>query len=142
MVSIGNDLSNYNKEKSSSMFHHATDVIPGGVTANIKHFSPYPIFMEKGHGSKLIDVDQAEYIDYSLCYGALMTGHGDKRIIDATINQLQSSGTMIYGTPHELEVTMAEKLIELYPGVEQVRFTNSGTEAVLLTIRLAVAHTG
>lgn len=142
MVNLESDLSNYKKETSSTMFHDATDVIPGGVTANIKHFSPYPIFMKEGYGSKLIDVDDEEYIDYSLCYGALMTGHGNERVMNATIQQMQTGGTMIFGTPHELELTMAEKLIELYPGIDQVRFTNSGTEAVLLSVRLAVAHTG
>lgn len=142
MINLESDLSNYNKEASSSLFHNATDVIPGGVTANIKHFSPYPIFMKKGHGSKLVDVDGDEYIDYSLCYGALMTGHGHKRVMEATMNQMMSSGTMIYGTPHELELTMANKIVELYHGIEQVRFTNSGTEANILAIRLAVAHTG
>lgn len=142
MINPDSDLSSYNKETSSSLFHNATDVIPGGVTANIKHFSPYPIFMKKGYGSKLIDVDNETYIDYSLCYGALMTGHGDQRVMDATVNQMMTSGTIIYGTPHELELTMAQKLVDLYPGIEQVRFTNSGTEANLLAIRLAVAHTG
>lgn len=133
---------NFHKAGSASMFHDATNVIPGGVTANVKHFSPYPIFMKKGDGSKLIDVDDEEYIDYTLCYGALMTGHGNERVMEATIDQMHSSGTMIYGTPHELEVKMAEKLIDLYPSIEQVRYTNSGTEAVLLSIRLAVAYTG
>lgn len=141
MINPESDLSNYNKQTSSSLFNDATNVIPGGVTANIKHFSPYPIFMKKGEGSKLIDVDDEQYIDYSLCYGALMTGHGNERVMKATQKQMQSSGTMIFGTPHELEQTMAKKIIDLYPGIEQVRFTNSGTEAILLAMRLAVAYT-
>lgn len=131
----------YEKDASRRLFQHAKKFIPGGVTANIKHFAPYPIFMKKGYGSKLIDVDGVEYIDYSLCYGALMTGHGHPRIREATLKQLDDSGTVIFGTPHELEVKMAEKLITLYPSMDQVRFTNSGTEAVLLAIRLAVAYT-
>lgn len=130
------------QEKSKQLYEKATKVIPGGVTANIKHFSPYPIFMKKGYGSKLVDVDDNEYIDYSLCYGALITGHGDPRITKTVTENLHTIGTTIFGTPHELEVTMAQKLIDLYPGIDQVRFTNSGLEATLLANRLAVAYTG
>ncbi len=134
-------LTSYNKDASEKLFEEALDVIPGGVTANIKHFAPYPIFMKEGHGSKLIDEDNQTYIDYSLCYGALITGHGHERIMQRTHEQLIKSGTMIFGTPHSLEVDMAKRIIGLYQGIEQVKFTNSGTEAVLLAIRLAVAHT-
>lgn len=141
MVSVEANVENYEKNNSSKLFDQAQSVIPGGVTANIKHFAPYPIFMKTGNGSKLIDEDDAEYIDYSLCYGALITGHGHPRVTEAAVRQMQDSGTVIFGTPHELEVTMAEKLIKLYPSMDQVRFTNSGTEAILLAIRLAIAHT-
>src|SRR5690625_4073585 len=122
---ISYEASTYEKDKSFDLFQRAGTVIPGGVTANIKHFAPYPIFMKEGRGSKLIDVDNMEYIDYSLCYGALITGHGHPQVVDATVNHLKETGTMIFGTPHELEVEMAEKLIELYPSMEQVRYTNS-----------------
>lgn len=134
-------LTSYNKAASENLFKEAQDVIPGGVTANIKHFAPYPIFMKKAYGSHLIDEDNARYVDYSLCYGALITGHGHKRIMEKTKKQLMNSGTMIFGTPHSLEVDMAKRIVSLYQGIEQVRFTNSGTEAVLLAIRLAVAYT-
>lgn len=141
MAKVKEDVIFYEKHASSKLFQHAETVIPGGVTANIKHFSPYPIFMKEGKGSKLIDVDGMEYIDYSLCYGALITGHGHPQVVNATINHLKESGTVIFGTPHKLEITMAEKISALYPSMEQIRFTNSGTEAVLLAIRLAVAYT-
>src|SRR5690625_357243 len=141
MVHVKQKRPAYHKEKSLAMFQEAEEVIPGGVTANIKHFAPYPIFMKKGAGSKLIDVDNKEYIDYSLCYGALITGHGHEAVADATIKQMNNSGTMIFGTPHLLEIEMANKIKQFYPSMEQVRFTNSGTEAVLLAIRLAVAYT-
>src|SRR5690625_4351642 len=141
MVKVIDDLYTYHKENSADLFQKAEEVIPGGVTANIKHFAPYPIFMKKGEGSRLTDVDNKEYIDYSLCYGALITGHGHPKVLEATNKQLVDSGTVIFGTPHELEITMAEKLINLYPGIEQVRFANSGTEAILLATRLATAYT-
>jgi len=141
MINVLEDVFTDEKQASSLLFQEAESVIPGGVTANIKHFSPHPIFMKKGYGSKLIDVDNTEYIDYSLCYGALITGHGHSRITEATIQQIQQSGTIIFGTPHELEITMAKKIKALYPSMEQTRFTNSGTESILLAIRLAIAYT-
>lgn len=141
MVSVHNNRHTFHKEESLRLFQEAEDVIPGGVTANIKHFAPHPIFMKKGYGSKLIDVDHKEYIDYSLSYGALITGHGHEAITKATMKQLTDTGTMLFGAPHTLEIEMAEKINNLYPSMEQVRFTNSGTEAVLLAIRLAVAYT-
>src|SRR5699024_2125959 len=134
-------LTSYHKQSSIKLFQAAKKVIPGGVTANIKNFAPYPIFMKQAHGSKLIDEDNESYIDYSLCYGALITGHGHKRIINKAQEYLTHSGTMIFGTPHALEIELAKRIITLYNGIEQVRFTNSGTEAVILAMRLAVAHT-
>lgn len=128
--------------KSADLFEKACDVIPGGVTAHIKYFAPHPLMMEKGKGSKLYDVDGNEYIDYLLCYGALILGHGHQQVFDAVTKQMLESGTTIFGTPHKMETTMAEKLVELYPGIEMVRYTNSGLEATLLAIRTAVAYTG
>lgn len=129
-------------KKSASLFNKACEVIPGGVTANIKYFNPHPLMMEKGEGSKLFDVDGNEYIDYLLCYGALILGHGHPQVFEAVTKQMMESGTTIFGTPHQMETTMAEKLVELYPGIEMVRYTNSGLEATLLAIRTAVAYTG
>lgn len=128
--------------RSAELFEKACEVIPGGVTANIKYFAPHPIMMEKGKGSKLYDVDGNEYIDYLLCYGALILGHGHQKVYEAVAKQMMESGTTIFGTPHKMETTMAEKLVELYPGIEMVRYTNSGLEATLLAIRTAVAYTG
>ncbi|MGP4081142.1 aspartate aminotransferase family protein [Pseudalkalibacillus sp. R45] len=131
-----------NTKQSAESFEKAKKVIPGGVTANIKHIAPHPIFMDKGNGSKLYDVDGNEYIDYLLCYGALILGHGHSKVIEAAMNQMKDAGTTIFGTPHRLETTMVEKLISLYPGIEMARFTNSGLEATLLAIRMAMAYTG
>lgn len=136
------ELSFYETVGSKRAFERAQEVIPGGVTANIKHFDPYPIFMAAADGSQLVDVDGNRYVDYSLCYGSLMTGHGDERVREATIRQLMDSGTAIFGTPHELEITMAERIRGHYPSMEKMRFANSGTEANLLAIRLAMAFTG
>lgn len=131
------------KTKSSwQMYEKAKEVIPGGVTANIKYFAPYPIFMEKGEGSHLFDVDGNGYIDYLLCYGALILGHGHPAVVNAVQKQMIESGTTVFGSPHSLEGELAEKLISHFPGIEMVRFTNSGLEATLLAIRVAQAYTG
>ncbi|MEL3972542.1 aspartate aminotransferase family protein [Rossellomorea oryzaecorticis] len=131
-----------NTKKSAELFERAKKVIPGGVTANIKYIAPHPIMMERGNGSKLFDVDGNEYIDYLLCYGALILGHGHPRVYEAAMNQMKDAGTTIFGTPHRLETVMAEKLISLFPGIDMVRYTNSGLEATLLAIRTAAAYTG
>ncbi|UOQ42866.1 aspartate aminotransferase family protein [Halobacillus salinarum] len=131
-----------NATRSRDFFDHAKEVIPGGVTAQIKHFDPHPVVMEKGDGSKLYDVDGNQYIDYLLSYGALIHGHGHPNVINAVMNQMKTDGSTIFGTPHQKEVEMAEKLIHLYPGIEMVRYTNSGLEATLLAIRTALAVTG
>ncbi|MFD6211570.1 aspartate aminotransferase family protein [Peribacillus sp. NPDC060253] len=142
MILEHNSTLSENTKKSAELFEKACEVIPGGVTANIKYFAPHPLMMEKGKGSKLYDVDGNEYIDYLLCYGALILGHGHQKVFEAVTKQMLESGTTIFGTPHEMEIKMAEKLIELYSGIEMVRYTNSGLEATLLAIRTAVAYTG
>lgn len=139
---LSNPSSYYHTSQSARAFAEAEQFIPGGVTANIKYFDPYPIFMKKGDGSKLIDLDDNEYIDYSLCYGSLITGHGNQRVQEATVKQLLDSGTVIFGTPHELEIQMAKRIHTYYPSMEKIRFANSGTEANLLALRLATAYTG
>lgn len=129
-------------KRSYQMHQQAKKVIPGGVTANIKYFAPYPIFMEKGAGSRLYDVDGNEYIDYLLCYGALILGHGHPAVVEAVQKQLSEHGTTVFGAPHRLELELAEKLASHFPGMEMFRFTNSGLEATLLAVRLAKAYTG
>lgn len=128
--------------KSREAFLKAKEVMPGGVTANIKSFAPHPIIMEKGKDAYLYDVDGNEYIDYLLSYGALMLGHGHPEIRQAVNEQLDKDGTMLFGTPHALETEMGERIKGLYPSMEKLRYTNSGTEATQLALRLAHAHTG
>ncbi|CDQ21790.1 aspartate aminotransferase family protein [Halobacillus karajensis] len=129
-------------KRSAEQYTKARELIPGGVTANIKYMEPHPIIMRRAEGSKLYDIDHNEYMDYLLSYGALIHGHGHPEVYEAVMKQMKSSGTTIFGTPHELEMVMAEKLISLYPGIEMVRYTNSGLEATLLALRTARAYTG
>jgi glutamate-1-semialdehyde 2,1-aminomutase len=134
---------NYMKKtrKSARLWKEASKIIPGGITANVKYFEPYPIFIKKAQGSKIYDVDGNAYIDYCLCFGPLILGHGHPAVVEAVQKQLSENGTIIYGTPHELEIKMAHEIKCLVPCAEMVRFVNSGLEATLHAIRVARAYT-
>jgi glutamate-1-semialdehyde 2,1-aminomutase len=127
---------------SAALFRKACRCLPGGVSANIKFFEPYPLFMEKGEGAWLTDADGNRYADYLLSYGPLALGHGHPAVRNALAEQFEKHGTLLYGTPHALETEYAEKIREHYPSIELLRYTNSGTEATLLSLRTAYACTG
>jgi len=127
--------------RSAELWKRASKVLPGGITANVKFFEPYPTFMKKAKGSRIYDVDGNEYVDYCLCLGPLILGHGHPHVIEAIEKQLTEGGTTMYGTPHELEIKMATELKHLVPCAEMTRFVNSGLEATLHAIRLARAYT-
>lgn len=126
---------------SKEAFIRASKSVAGGISANVKYFDPYPIFMKEGTGAWLTDLDNNKYVDYVLSYGPLILGHGRKEIMDAMNEQLKEHSSLLYGTPHVLEAEFAEKIKEYYPSIELLRYTNSGTEATLFTIRLAYAYT-
>jgi len=128
--------------KSKKAYEQACELIPGGVTANIKFFAPFPLFMKKGQGARIIDVDNHEYVDYVLSYGPLIHGHGCPEITKAAEEYVHEHGTILYGTPHEGELEFARMIRSYFPSMESMRFTNSGTEATLLSIRTACAYTG
>ena len=128
--------------RSAELFRRAASRLPGGVSANLKHAEPYPLYMERGEGAYLFDVDGNRYVDYLLVFGTLLLGHGHPAILGAIRRQLERAGTVVFGPPHEQEVALAERLAELYPSMEMTRFTNSGLEATLLAIRIAPAATG
>ncbi|MBO8171826.1 MAG: aspartate aminotransferase family protein [Bacillaceae bacterium] len=127
--------------ESSRLYQEACEVMPGGVTANIKYFDPYPILMKKAEGAILQDVDGNSYVDYLLSYGAMALGHGHYKVTEAVLKQIMNMGSTMFGTPHQFEIDLARKLIRLYRGIEKIRYTNSGTEATLLAIRMAMAYT-
>lgn len=130
-----------NTPTSAKFWRQASKVIPGGITANVKFFDPYPLFMKKARGSRIFDEDGNEYIDYCLCLGPLILGHGHPAVVEAIKKQLDEGGTTIYGTPHELEIKMANEIRNLIPCAEMVRFVNSGLEATLHALRVARAYT-
>lgn len=131
-----------NNPASENAWKSACADIPGGISANVKFFAPFPLFMKEGHGAWLTDLDGHRYVDYVLSYGPLILGHGRQEVLDAITRHFAEHGTMLYGTPHELEALFARKIKELFPSIELLRYTNSGTEATLLCIRTAFAFTG
>ncbi|CAN5262726.1 glutamate-1-semialdehyde 2,1-aminomutase [soil metagenome] len=130
---------------TSALFARAKLTVPGGAgsTARLPRngWNPYPIFMAEGHGSRLVDVDGNEYIDYLLGLGPMILGHRHPGVTAAVSAAVAERGTC-FGLPYELEIEAAEKVVAAVPGIEQVRFTNSGSEAVGTAVRLARATTG
>jgi len=130
---------------TSALYDRARRTIPGGAgsTARLPRngWKPYPIFMSDGRGSRLRDVDGNEYIDYLLGLGPMILGHRHPVVTKAVTDAVAEFGTC-FGLPYELEIEAAEKVVAAVPGVEQVRFTNSGSEAVGTAVRLARATTG
>lgn len=131
--------------QTKQMYERAKLTIPGGAgsTARLPRngWNPYPIFMEQGTGSRITDVDGHEYVDYLLGLGPMILGHRHPAVTRAVSNAIEQYGTC-FGLPYELEIEAAEKVVDAVPGIEQVRFTNSGSEAVGTAIRLARATTG
>jgi glutamate-1-semialdehyde 2,1-aminomutase len=126
--------------KSKALYERAKRVLPAGVSYGIRYFEPYPFYTAKARGSKLYDVDGNEYIDFWLGHTALILGHSPPAIVKTAKEQLEN-GTQ-YGTPHELEIQLAEKIADIVPNAEMTRFTNSGTEANMYATRLARTYTG
>ena len=130
-------------EKSKRLFESALKIIPGGVNSPVRAFKSVggtPVFIERGSGSKIYDVDGNEYIDYIGSWGPHIFGHNPDFIINA-VKKTLDKGTS-FGTPTEYEVKMAELVCELMPSIEMVRMVNSGTEATMSAIRLARGYTG
>ncbi len=118
-------------------------LMPGGVNSPVRAFRSVggdPLFMERGEGSSIFDVDGNVYVDYVMSYGPLVLGHAHPTVIEA-IERTARKGTT-FGAPTELEVELAELVCEAVPSVEMVRMTNSGTEATMSAIRLARGFTG
>ncbi|HDZ17190.1 hypothetical protein LCGC14_0532730 [marine sediment metagenome] len=124
---------------SKNLFEKAKKLIPGGVNSPVRAFSPYPFFTSHAFGSKLYDVDDNFYIDYCLAYGPLILGHAHPKVMASVQNQLSKG--VIYGTPTELEVKMAETITKLYKSMDMTRLVNSGTEATMHAIRAARGFT-
>lgn len=127
-------------DKSRRLFEEAKKVLPGGVSSPVRAIKPYPFYTKLANGSKIIDIDGNEYIDYVMGYGPLFLGHNHPAIREAVIKQLADG--WLYGTPTEKEVVLARELIDLYPSIDMVRFVSTGTEATMGALRAARGFTG
>jgi len=127
-------------EKSRKLFDEAKKILPGGVSSPVRAIKPYPFYTKRANGSKIIDIDGNEYIDYVMGYGPLLLGHNHHAIKEAVIKQLDDG--WLYGTPSELEVALAKEIIKLYKSIDMVRFVSTGTEATMGALRAARGFTG
>ena len=130
--------------QSDSWFLRAQEVISGGVNSPARSFAAVgganPPVMREGRGSRLFDVEGRSYIDYLAAFGPLVLGHAHPRVVEAVERQVRRGSLL--GTPNDLEILLAEELVRSLAGVDQVRLTTTGTEAVMSVIRLARAVTG
>ncbi len=124
---------------SEKLFERSSKVFPKGVNSPVRYYPPYPVFIERGEGSRMWDADGKEYLDFVLAYGPLILGHAPKEVVEA-VKGVMDDGTL-YGAPTELEVKFGE-LITRSASLDKIRLTNSGTEATMHAIRLARYVTG
>lgn len=131
--------------RSRELFERASVVIPGGAGSSARTvkfgWQPYPPFAHHGTGSHLFDADGNDYIDYLLGLGPMILGHRHPVVTRAVSEAIAEYGTCP-GLPYELEIEAAKKVVDAVPGIDMVRFTNSGSEAVGTAVRLARAYTG
>src|SRR5438445_6626220 len=127
---------------STAAFEQACRVIPGGVNSPARAFGAVggqPIFMARGEGPYLFDLDGHRYLDYVGSWGPLILGHAHPRVVKAVEKALHKGAS--FGAPTELETQLAELIVELVPSIEMVRMVSSGTEASMSAIRLARGFT-
>lgn len=130
-------------EKSIHAFKEAVTLMPGGVNSPVRAFKSVdmdPIFFERGHGSKIYDIDGNEYIDYVLSWGPLILGHTNDKVVEE-IKRVAELGTS-FGAPTVVENELARLVQERVPSIEMIRMVSSGTEATMSALRLARGYTG
>lgn len=126
--------------RSEALIEEAREVFPGGDTRMSAHFAPYPLFIEHAEGARLHDADGHEIVDFMNNFTSLLHGHANAAVVKAVQEQMARGSA--YAAPTRSQVALAKLLCERVPGVEQLRFTSSGTEATLMGIRCARAFTG
>ena len=130
-------------DRSARLMARATRRIPGGVNSPVRAFRSVggdPVFMLRGEGSRIFDVDGNSYLDYVMSYGPLILGHAHPDVVEALERAVRYGTT--FGASTELEVELAELVCETVPSIEMVRMTSSGTEATMSAIRAARGYTG
>jgi glutamate-1-semialdehyde 2,1-aminomutase len=130
-------------ERSEGLYRRALQLLPGGVNSPVRAIRAIgrdPIFVERGEGAELLDVDGNRYLDYVCSWGPLILGHAEPSVVEA-VREAAARGTS-FGAPTEAETELASKVAERFASVEMVRMVNSGTEAGMSAVRLARAATG
>lgn len=134
----------FTHKNSEALQKSADDIILGGVNSPSRSYKAVgggaPVVMDRAEGAYFYDVDGNRYIDFLSAYGPIITGHAHPRIHEAIVEQ--SSRGILYGAPTKIEIDFANKIQAAMPALEKIRFVNSGTEAVMTTIRVARAYTG
>ncbi len=129
--------------RSEQLFSQAQRHIPGGVNSPVRAFKAVggtPRFFERAEGAYFWDVDGQRYIDYVLSWGPMIAGHAHPKVLEAVIESARLG--LSFGAPSERETLLADRICDLLPGMDMIRFVNSGTEATMSAIRLARAFTG
>jgi len=137
-----NLIEDYEKRtpRSKALFEKALRYSPGGVSHNIRYFRPYPFFVEKGQGSRLIDIDENVYTDYWMVHMSAILGHAHPEIVKVVSRQIPLG--FHYGTVNQVSVDLAEVICKNLSSGEMLRFCNSGLEATNYAVRLARGYTG
>jgi glutamate-1-semialdehyde 2,1-aminomutase len=125
--------------KTRTAFERARQVMPWGVTSNFRYWGDDTPVIQRGKGAYVWDVDGNRYIDYRLAFGPIILGHADPRVNQRVAEAIE--GGVLFAHTHLLEIEVAERMVRLCPGVDKVRFANSGTEATMHALRIARAHT-
>jgi glutamate-1-semialdehyde 2,1-aminomutase len=125
---------------SAQIYERALRVLPGGSTRQTVYRRPYPIYARSGHGPWIVDEDGVERLDFINNYTSLIHGHAHPAVVDAVVKQVRLGAS--FAAPTIEEVRLAEVICERLPSAERVRFTNSGSEAVMLALKAARAYTG
>src|SRR5262245_25923945 len=136
-------MTRIDRPKSLAAFARAQKLIPGGVNSPARAFGAVggsPIFIQRGEGPYLFDVDGRRYLDYIGSWGPMILGHGHPRVV-AAVTEAMGQGSS-FGAPTERESELAGLVIRAVPSVEMVRFVSSGTEAAMSALRLARGFTG
>jgi glutamate-1-semialdehyde 2,1-aminomutase len=125
---------------SGALIEEARRYFPGGDTRMSAHYAPYPVFIERAEGCRLYDADGHEIIDFMNNFTSLILGHANPRVVEAVSEQMRRGSA--YAAPTRSQVELARLIAERVPSIEQLRFTSSGSEATLMTVRCARAATG
>src|SRR5690606_30114909 len=127
--------------RSNNHFRKANKKLPLGVASNFRYWGDdKTIYASRGKGARVWDIDGNEYIDYRLAYGPAILGYADPRVDDAAREGIEVGGVFALST--EMEYEVADRISRMVPAAELVRFSNSGTEAVMAAMRIARAYTG